>query len=456
MTRMRHSREHDFNYSTFSQTLIDNNSNKHVTEPKTTPLSNTPTSAYSGVSQNVGRPNLALLKPGLLETYRNGLLHNTLPFWFPKTVDPEYGGYITSMDQDGTWLQTDKSVWFQGRGAWLLATLYNTIEPRSEWLQWSKSGIDFINRHCIDEDGRMFFLVTREGRPLRKRRYLFSECFAIIALAAYGMAAKEERYVRQALELFQLVLKYCRTPGLLPAKTIEQTRREKGLSMPMILLVTAQELRKAIRHPFCDEVINQSIEEVERDFLKPEFKCVLEMVGPKGEFIDTFEGRMVNPGHSIEVGWFIMEEARLRNHDQRLIELGCRILDWSLELGWDRQHGGILYNADARGLPCTEYWNDMKFWWPHNEAIIATLLAFELTGDPKYARWHTMVHDWAYAHFPDPVHGEWFGYLHRDGTVSTRLKGNVWKGPFHLPRMQWYCSQRLTEMQSAEGTTISR
>jgi N-acylglucosamine 2-epimerase len=91
----------------------------------------------------------------------------------------------------------------------------------------------------------------------------------------------------------------------------------------------------------------------------------------------------------------------------------------------------------------------MKLWWPHNEAIIATLLAHQLTGDAEYERWHERVHGWAYAHFPDPVHGEWFGYLHRDGSVSTRLKGNLWKGPFHLPRMQWYCAQRVSEMLQA-------
>jgi len=89
----------------------------------------------------------------------------------------------------------------------------------------------------------------------------------------------------------------------------------------------------------------------------------------------------------------------------------------------------------------------MKFWWPHNEAIIATLLAWQLTRDPKYVRWHQLVHDWSYAHFPDPLYGEWYGYLRRDGTVSTPLKGNMWKGPFHLPRMQWYCWQRLAEIK---------
>jgi N-acylglucosamine 2-epimerase len=96
-----------------------------------------------------------------------------------------------------------------------------------------------------------------------------------------------------------------------------------------------------------------------------------------------------------------------------------------------------------------EYWHDMKFWWPHNEAIIATLLAWRMTGEARYAAWHRQVHDWAHRHFADPVHGEWFGYLHRDGSVASRQKGGTWKGPFHLPRMQWYCWRLLQETPAA-------
>jgi N-acylglucosamine 2-epimerase len=389
----------------------------------------------------------------LLAIYRDGLLTDTLPFWLPRSLDREYGGYLTCLDQDGALLQTDKPVWVQGRFAWLLATLYNTVEPRPEWLEASKLGIDFLNQHCFDADGRMFFWVTREGRPLRKRRYLFSECFAVIALAAYGRASGEGRYLEQALDLFKMILKFHTTPGLLPPKTNPEVRPLKGLVMPMILMAIAQELGQAVSDPICAEVIDQSVAEIQRDFLKDEFRCALESAGPHGEFIDTFDGRMVNPGHSLEAGWFILEEARRRHGDPGLLQLGCKIIDYSFELGWDREYGGILYYRDARGLPCTEYWHDMKFWWPHNEAIIATLLAYQLTGEEKYADWHRLTHDWAYAHFPDSVHGEWFGYLHRDGSVSTRLKGNMWKGPFHLPRMQWYCWQRLEEMKTVRHRT---
>lgn len=382
----------------------------------------------------------------LRDIYRDGLLNDTLPFWFPRCIDEEHGGYFTSLDQDGTLLQTDKSVWFQGRMAWMLATLYQTVEPRGPWLESSRIGIEFLNRHCFDSDGRMFFSVTREGRPLRKRRYIFSECFAAIALAAYGRAAKEPRYVEQASQLLRRVLHYLETPGLLPAKTDPVVRPMKGLAVPMILIVTCQELREARADSLCDLVINRCIDEIERDFLKPDFQCLLETVGPDGEFIDNFDGRLVNPGHAIEVGWFILHEARRRGNDARLVRLGRTIVDWSLKIGWDQQLGGILYYRDCKQLPCAEYWHDMKFWWPHNEVIIATLLAWQITGDARYRQWHAKVHEWAYAHFADREHGEWFGYLHHDGSVSTRLKGNLFKGMFHLPRMQWYCWQRLEEM----------
>lgn len=390
----------------------------------------------------------------LLATYRDGLLNDTLPFWLQHAIDQEYGGYFSALDRNGTILQTDKSIWIQGRFAWLLATLYHTVDQRPEWLEFARHGIDFLDRHGFDSDGRMFFWVTREGRPLRKRRYLFSECFTVMALAAYGAAANDVHIRQQALDLFRRVLHFYTTPDLLPPKVIPSTRPVKSLAMLMTLVVTAQELRKAVDDPITNEVIDRSIAEIERDFLKPEFRCMLETVGIGGEFIDTFEGRLVCPGHAIEAAWFILEEARLRQNHQRLTWLGTTILGLSLELGWDEQYGGLCYYRDARRLPSTEYWHDMKFWWPHNEAIIATLLAWQLTGDPKYARWHRMVHDWAYAHFPDPLYGEWYGYLHRDGTVSTPLKGNMWKGPFHLPRMQWYCWQRLEELHS--GTQVFR
>lgn len=209
--------------------------------------------------------------------------------------------------------------------------------------------------------------------------------------------------------------------------------------MQRILIDTAARIREAVDDPVLTRQIDESIAELRRDFMKPEFKAILETVGPNGEFIDSIPGRTINPGHSIETAWFILEEAKHRNWDPHLKQIGLTILDWSWEWGWDKTHGGITYFRDCKNRPQQEYWHDMKFWWPQCEAIIATLYAYEATGDPKYLEMHKQINEYTYARFPDKEYGEWFGYFHYDGTLSQPAKGNMYKGPFHIPRMLLKC-----------------
>ncbi len=390
----------------------------------------------------------AASRAALAEVYRNALLDDVMPFWLKHGMDREHGGIMTAVDRDGTVVDTDKSVWFQGRTAWMFATLHNTMERRSEWLGAARSCVEFLRAHCFSPAGKMYFTVTREGRPLRMRRYVFSESFAAIAFAAFAQATGEQQAAEEAQRCFATYLHHSFTPGVMPPK-FEATRPMKGIGPHMIGIATAQELRAnlgdvSVSGRSCTEWIDFSIAEIERDFLKPEQRALMENVAPDGSVIDHFDGRTLNPGHALECAWFLMHEGRLRG-DQRLIGVGTQILDWMWARGWDNEVGGLLYFTDLKGLPVQEYWQDMKFWWPHNEAIIATLLAWKLTGEARYAEMHRLVHDWSFQHFPDPEFGEWFGYLRRDGKVASRAKGTLWKGPFHLPRMLWFCARELAE-----------
>lgn len=378
----------------------------------------------------------------LFGIYRDGLLNDTLPFWMKHCVDREYGGFMMSLDQDGSLVDTDKSVWQQGRFTWLLGELYNTVEPRDEWLELARHGIAFLDQHCFDPtDGRMWFHVTRQGQPIRKRRYSYSESFAAIAYGEFAKATQDQQYADKAAAAFQQFIDHGLAPkGVQPKFT--DVRPTRGLGFPMITIVTAQQLRDSIGLASATEWIDRSINDIRKYHLKGDLQCVMETVAPDGTIIDSFDGRIVNPGHAIEAAWFIMNEGQIRS-DNSLIDLGCLILDWMWQRGWDQDHGGLFYFRDVYDRPVQEYWHDMKFWWPHNEAIIATLMAWKLSGNQKYADWHRMIHQWTHQHFPDPSNGEWFGYLHRDGSVSSTLKGNLWKGPFHMPRMQLECAKLL-------------
>ena len=366
--------------------------------------------------------------------YKQELLENILPFWLKNGIDHVNGGYFTCLDRDGSLMDTTKSVWFQGRFAYVLAYAYNHIEENKNWLQLSKSGIDFLEKHCFDTDGRMFFEVSAEGVPLRKRRYLFSETFAIAAMAEYAIAANDYSYAQKALDLFKLVLKYKNTPGLVEPKYLENLQM-KGHSICMILINTASVLRRAIQDPILDMQIEDSIHEIRKDFIKPQFNALLETVGLNGEYINSNMGRCINPGHCMETAWFILEEAKHRNWDKLLVKSGTQIIDWSWDWGWDMKYGGIVNFRDCQAFPPQDYSQDMKFWWPQAETIIASLYAFLATGDYKYIEMHRKIHDYTFKHFPDKKYGEWYGYLHRDGTVAQPAKGNIFKGPFHIPRM---------------------
>lgn len=370
-----------------------------------------------------------------------------MPFWLRHGMDREHGGILTALDRDGSVLDTDKSLWFQGRAGWMFGTLYRTIEKRPEWLEASRSCVQFIRDHGGDETGKLYFTVTRDGRPLRMRRYVYSESFAAIANAVLANVSGDARAATDAVRYFETYLHHSFTPGVMAPKSDPQTRPAKGIGPLMIGIATAQEIRenlgdRKISGATCSQWIDRWITEIERDFFKRDLDVLLETVTPEGGLIDHFDGRMINPGHAIEAAWFILHEGRLQN-DAARIALGLAILDASWKRGWDEEFGGLFYFRDVKGLPVQEYWHDMKFWWPHNEAIIATLLAWKITGEDRWRERHRLVHDWSFAHFADPEFGEWFGYLHRDGTPSVRLKGNMWKGPFHLPRMLWYCLRLL-------------
>lgn len=383
-----------------------------------------------------------------LRIYRDGLLDDTLPFWIKHGVDREWGGFITALDRDGSVLDTDKSVWQQGRFTWLLAKLYNTVQPRQQWLELAQHGAQFLEQHCFDSrDGRMWFHLDRQGRPIRKRRYAFSEAFAAIAFGELAKATGSERYAELARATFQTFVNHRTSPDASSPYAYPkyaETRPMRGIGVPMITMNTAQELRQSVGLEDADGWIDQAIENIRRYHVKDEIACVMETVAEDGGLLDHFDGRTLNPGHAIEGAWFIMAEGKHRA-DEDLIALGCKMLDWMWARGWDEKYGGILYFTSVDDKPLQEYWHEMKFWWPHNETIIATLMAFMLTGEPKYADWHQQVHQWSYQHFPDVEQGEWYGYLNRDGTINNRCKGNHWKGPFHLPRMQLQCWQLLQQ-----------
>ena len=377
-----------------------------------------------------------------MQKFKDELLNSCIPFWLNNGVDKEYGGVLNCLDRTGKVYSDDKSVWMQGRAGWMFSYVYNKIDKNPAYLDFAKSCIDFASQYCIDKaDGRMYFTVTRDGQPLRKRRYWFSETFYIMANAEYYMATKQTAYLETARKYFTFVYGMYKDPSTDPykitPKSYAQTRDMKTLANPMILLNVASIMREADGENFdyYNDIITGFIEDI-KVFYKPEMKCMLEAVTADGEYLsEASEGRVVNPGHDIECAWFLLEEGIYRR-DSELKNFAKTIFDDAIVRGWDEEFGGIIYFRDVEGKPVEAYEHDMKLWWPQNEAIIASLMLYREFGEEQYKDWFEKITDYAFSHFSDREYGEWFGYLRRDGVpTQPPCKGHTYKGAFHVMRM---------------------
>jgi N-acylglucosamine 2-epimerase len=218
----------------------------------------------------------------------------------------------------------------------------------------------------------------------------------------------------------------------------------------MILCNLALEIESLLDRPLVEQTIDACIHEVMDVFYDPALGLIRENVTPNGQASDSFEGRLLNPGHAIEAMWFIMDLA-VRRNDQSLLQRAVQITLDTLTYAWDQQFGGLYYFMDAHGHPPQQLEWDQKLWWVHVETLISLLKGYLFTGNPACWEWFERVHAYTWSHFPDPAAGEWFGYLNRQGDVLLPLKGGKWKGCFHIPRglyQSWTTLTKLTEIRT--------
>ena len=365
--------------------------------------------------------------------YKTELLDSILPFWMKHSLDQQNGGFFTCLDQFGHVYDTDKFIWLQGRQVWCFAYMYNNIEKKQEWLNIAKHGADFLIKHGRDEEGNWYFSLTAEGKPLVQPYNIFSDCFATMAFAALDKASPSDEYKKIALATFDNIIARRQNTKGKYNKNFPGTRSLKNFSLPMILCNLSLELEHIIGKEKVNELVPDIIHEVMEVFYQPKLGLVLENVNVDGSFADCFEGRLMNPGHTIEAMWFIMDLG-IRLNDKSLIDKAVTIMLNTLEYGWDKEYGGIFYFLDIQGHPPQQLEWDQKLWWVHVEALVALAKGVQHTGDLRCKEWFEKVHDYTWSHFKDEQYGEWFGYLNRRGEVLLPLKGGKWKGCFHIPR----------------------
>jgi N-acylglucosamine 2-epimerase len=381
----------------------------------------------------------------ILSFYKKVLLDDVIPFWMRHSVDPQ-GGINTCIRDDGTLISRDRWNWSQWRAVWVFSRLYNQIERRVEWLDTARGIYCFVTSHGPLDNGHWPLLLDSEGNVQKGYESLYVDGFAIYALVEYYKATKESFILQLAIDTFdaaELAFALEVPPPAFPYP-IPVGRMPHGLSM--LFSLAYHELSQVCADDRIRIAAISHHRRVMDMFLREDRGLVLEWLTREGSEVPPPEGTAVVPGHAIESMWFQIHFAK-DTGDLVVIAKAVQAIRRHLELGWDPEYGGLFLAVDADGNEEVGWkYADTKIWWPHTEALYATLLAHEFCRETWCLEWHKKIHEYSFSHFPDREHGEWTQKLDRKGNRINDLVGLPVKDPFHLPRALLCCIDVLERL----------
>jgi len=180
-----------------------------------------------------------------------------------------------------------------------------------------------------------------------------------MAFGQLSLATGNQEYADITKHTFDNILLRRNNPKGKWDKTYPGTRLLKGFSLPMILSNLTLEIEHLLDKKSVEQIMEECIHEVMEVFLRPELGgLIVENVNSDGSLSDTFDGRLMNPGHALEAMWFIMDLG-VRLNRPELIEKAVETTLKTIEYGWDNKYGGIFYYMDRKGFPPSS-WNGIR------------------------------------------------------------------------------------------------
>ncbi len=402
--------------------------------------------------------------------YEKELTDSILSFWLPRCEDKQYGGFVNCFTNSGDRLVSyDKYTWSQGRFVWMFARLSATPAPlftdaqRQHFLALARQGAAFLMDHCIidpkEENWRCTFLMNRDGSakevspgdPLDMS--IYADCFVVAGLAMYAFAAGEEAPYRFAKRLYASIVSRVKS-GQFHTLPYPLSQGFRAHGIPMIQSNVARELYRAAKvfdEAYSRELV-RDLEGFAGDILTNfvDSNGILhEVITKDNQFFPQILGQHINPGHTIEDVWFLLDAVDICGQAQWEPQIHDLARN-ALQNGWDREYGGLLHFAgvsggrpegDATGVelePMTRQlsgWAD-KLWWIHSEALYTTLLCYFRTGDEMFRDWHDLIQAYTFRTFPnpDPNIREWIQIRKQDGSPQDKVVALPVKDPYHITR----------------------
>ena len=412
----------------------------------------------------------------LREEHRHWLLDDFVPFMDKYVVDHELGGFMCTVDRDGTQVNSNKSTWYEGRGIWAYSYLYNKIEQNPAYLEIARKSVEFISKQNPAGKELMPAAFTKEGKPLGGPDPIFyGAVFVANGFQEFSKIKGNEGYWDIAKKiLLNCVDIYDNRPGYgdipagpslvalgkrateirsvppvppaAPEVIIPGVERPRQCGHWMVLLNCAQQMLETRPDAEIEAIARRSAEAVMDHHYNPDYGLINEQVNHDLSRIEGEHGQVAT-GHGPETLWMILYDA-VRTKDKALFDRAAEYLHRSAEVFWDDVYGGMLAGLEHVDL---NIWNvRQKSLWLQQEFLIGFLSVIEHTGAQWAKDWYARLHDYVMAKFPLKQYGFplWIAYADRKITFVRHYDRCE---HFHHPRYLMLNMQALDRLIARKG-----
>lgn len=388
------------------------------------------------------------------------LFENANPFWFPRCLDREQGGYMINHNAQGLPNgRSSKMIVTQARMVWYFSRMVRAglTKPatKAQFIEAAEHGLRFLRAKMWDQkNGGYYWEVERDGTPRRDQKHLYGQSFALYALSEMAIALRSREALAAATELFHLLEKrshdgqnggyvecfeadWSETPEAKPGPM--GPSRLKLMNTHLHLMEAMTTFYQASMLPMARERLLELMTIESNTVVRKDIAACADKYTRDWKRLTEGDYARVSYGHDLENVWLLMEAAKAAGvSDAPLHDLYQVNWAYCLQHGWDAAQGAF---CDS-GLPGQSADRRQKVWWVQAEVLVSALRMYRLTGGARYRE--VFEKTWAFVESKliDWKTGEWHAEVTADGQPRGD-KAQMWKAGYHNGRALVECLAEL-------------
>ena len=431
-----------------------------------------------------GHKKPQLSSPDLIKSVEDNLDNQILKMWYPRTVDNEYGGFLTNFSYD--WQQAEEQPKFivtQARHVWTTSAVYEFYPERKQYLGLADHGYKFLRDYMWDKQyGGFYQLVDRDGTVLEKfegqQKRAYGNSFAIYGLAAYYRVSKNDSVLGLAKKAFLWLDEHSHDPEY--GGYFQYMRRDgsvihredvadyqggdkyviglKDYNSSIHLMEAFAELYKVWPDSLVHNRLDEMYKIVKDTMVAKEGYLQLYFFPDWKLFTDTdlaafdlkntkAEVNFVTFGHDVETAYLLQEAAETLGYplDDKLLAFTKKMVDHALDNGWDKDDGGLFGEGKYMDGKMVII-DSVKNWWSQAEALNSLLIMDHYFPNDPHQYFEHFKKQWRYVdtYLIDHQYGGWYANgIDKKPDEVHGPKAQMWKGAYHTSRAMMNCIKQL-------------